>query len=350
MTANGRGNMRPSGRSPPFLAIGLFVALVILGFNYWSLSARNGEQANEIVLMESELRLVNAKKTSAEKRMEATSDKIEDLEKQLNEQKELLANKAAELANVEREKETFGNRVNELETELKTYRDEKLPKCEAEKQALTTQVDELKTNVEFHKNKPCEESACTEYVKSARDATLKDIFNVSGANPLIRLYNAKGNLGSYTDQIAKMAEQINQQQLAAGQNNQGQGQNDAPVNPANPVNQPEAPKPNQGNANIAQATGENDPSKQEDSNVKVDNEEEAKKDGAGAKGRTEGKEPGRGGIEGNYDGDKMPDEADEQYDEDEDVDDDTLRVNDKEDKEDNDYAGEHGNDKDDYNY
>jgi hypothetical protein len=56
-------------------------------------------------------------------------------------------------------------------------------------------------------------------------------------------------------------------------------------------------------------------------------------DGAGAKGRTEGKEPGRGGIEGNYDGDKMPDEADEQYDEDEDVDDETLRVNDKEDKE-----------------
>lgn len=126
MAANGRGNMRPAGRSPPFLAIGLFVALVILGFNYWSLSARNGEQANEIALMESELRLVNAKKTSAEKRGEAISDKITELEKQLNEQKEVIARNQAELANVEKEKQTFIERTNLLENEVKDIRDQQL--------------------------------------------------------------------------------------------------------------------------------------------------------------------------------------------------------------------------------
>lgn len=117
MAANPRGSMRPNGRSPPFLAIGLCVALVILGFNYWSLSARNGEQANEIALMESELRLVNAKKTSSEKRSEALADKVADLEKEMTSQKEVIANKMAEFQTEKQLKEECATRINVAEEE-----------------------------------------------------------------------------------------------------------------------------------------------------------------------------------------------------------------------------------------
>ena len=126
MAANGRGNLRTNGRSPPFLAIGLFVALVILGFNYWTLSAKNGEQSNEIALMESELRLVNAKKVSAEKRSEAVSDKVKDLTDQMKKQSEMIANNAAVLEDLKAQKAGMQSSLNELETSLAQYKEEHL--------------------------------------------------------------------------------------------------------------------------------------------------------------------------------------------------------------------------------
>lgn len=126
MAANGRGNGRPNGRSPPFLAIGLFVALVILGFNYWNLSAKNGEQANEIAMMESELRLVNARKVSAEKRSEAITDKVKDLEENIKQQKEMVSHNAAELADIKAEKDRMSIQVAELQQSLAQYKEEHL--------------------------------------------------------------------------------------------------------------------------------------------------------------------------------------------------------------------------------
>lgn len=126
MAANGRGTMRPTGRSPPFLAIGLCVALVILGFNYWNLSAKNGEQANELTLLESELRLVNAKKVSAEKRSEAITDKVKDLEDDISKQKEMIAHNAAELSEIKTEKSALDEEIAQLRTEVDSYKNEHL--------------------------------------------------------------------------------------------------------------------------------------------------------------------------------------------------------------------------------
>ena len=85
MTASTRGNMRPNGRSPPFLAIGLFIALCVMGFNYWSLSAKNAEQANEISILNSEK--LTARATS-EKRIDSLSTQITSMQRDLNTAKE----------------------------------------------------------------------------------------------------------------------------------------------------------------------------------------------------------------------------------------------------------------------
>ena len=85
MTASTRGTMRPNGRSPPFLAIGLFIALCVMGFNYWSLSAKNAEQANEISILNSEKL---AARSTAEKRIESLTGQVSSLQSNLNTAKE----------------------------------------------------------------------------------------------------------------------------------------------------------------------------------------------------------------------------------------------------------------------
>ena len=123
MAANNRGNMRPTSRSPPFLAIGLFVALVILGFNYWNLSVKNGEQFNEISVMERELKIVSAKKSAIEKRAEAIQDKVKYLEDELNKQKGYVAEKVNALAAAQNEREVVIQGKAELQGEYDTLRE-----------------------------------------------------------------------------------------------------------------------------------------------------------------------------------------------------------------------------------
>ena len=70
--------MRPNGRSPPFLAIGLFIALCVMGFNYWNLSAKNAEQANEISIINAEKLTA---RSAADKRIDSLSKQIESLQR-----------------------------------------------------------------------------------------------------------------------------------------------------------------------------------------------------------------------------------------------------------------------------
>ena len=90
MSANGRGTMRPQSRSPPFLVIGLLVALVILGANYWSLSSTNSSLSNEIGDLQDQVRQLSLKRISAEKKIDTISESY-------NKFKEGLAQKEAEL-------------------------------------------------------------------------------------------------------------------------------------------------------------------------------------------------------------------------------------------------------------
>ncbi|ESP05669.1 hypothetical protein LOTGIDRAFT_228149 [Lottia gigantea] len=69
-SSNGRGALRPSGRSPPFLLIGLSVALCIIGFNYWSVSSRNSELLTQITILKREVTNQATMKITAEKRLE----------------------------------------------------------------------------------------------------------------------------------------------------------------------------------------------------------------------------------------------------------------------------------------
>ena len=62
MTGNGRATMRPGGKSPPFLVIGLLVGLCIIGFNYYKVSSQNSGLFQEISLLGGQIKALKTEK------------------------------------------------------------------------------------------------------------------------------------------------------------------------------------------------------------------------------------------------------------------------------------------------
>ena len=65
MSGNGRGAQRPQSR-PPFLVIGLLVALGILGFNYWNLSSANVTLSATNIDLQDQIRILTSKRLNEE--------------------------------------------------------------------------------------------------------------------------------------------------------------------------------------------------------------------------------------------------------------------------------------------
>lgn len=72
MAGNGRGQMRAhvGNRSQSFIFIGLLVVIVILCFNYWNVSSKNGLLTKEITDLTDKIRQTAIRKISVEKRNE----------------------------------------------------------------------------------------------------------------------------------------------------------------------------------------------------------------------------------------------------------------------------------------
>ena len=86
--SNPRGLMRPHhSRSPPFLVIGLAVVVIILGFNYWSLSSRNSELGRDLQSFQDKFRITALKKMSTDRQNEQLLIKVRDLETSLEKAK-----------------------------------------------------------------------------------------------------------------------------------------------------------------------------------------------------------------------------------------------------------------------
>lgn len=117
MAANSstRGMMRPHhNRSPPFLVIGLAVVVIILGFNYWSLSSRNNDLAKELQDFQDKFRISALKKLSSERRSEQLVVKVQDLENIINK------NKAAEI----NEKQKLAKDISRRNADVATMQDQ----------------------------------------------------------------------------------------------------------------------------------------------------------------------------------------------------------------------------------
>ena len=83
MSGNGRGAQRPQSR-PPFLVIGLLVALGILGFNYWNLSSANVTLSATNIDLQDQIRILTSKRLNEEQSKKQVERKYGLLEQRIS--------------------------------------------------------------------------------------------------------------------------------------------------------------------------------------------------------------------------------------------------------------------------
>ncbi|XP_067666799.1 protein GOLM2-like isoform X5 [Haliotis asinina] len=258
MTANGRGTMRPQGRTPSFLLIGLLVVMCILGYSYWSVASTSSDQALQIVTLQDEVRMLSTRKMEADKQKEASVDRVGVLEKR---NAGLVAEMQEKLKAVESVKSELGRKEDELRN-ANTEVDNKgaaLTKCEQDFNGIKEELQKLKEETESLKGnmdkKPaqCDQNACEEPIKNI----LTVLVNSLGRQQIIATLQSNGidsnkfipaeagqNAGSNSNlQPFNQGGQspYNQGQNPAGQNPAGQLQVQNP--PQNPVDQKQPQNP-----------------------------------------------------------------------------------------------------------
>ncbi|XP_046366800.2 RNA polymerase II degradation factor 1-like isoform X5 [Haliotis rufescens] len=171
MTANGRGTMRPQGRAPPFLLIGLLVVMCILGYSYWSVASTSSDQASQIVTLQDEVRILSTRKMEADKRSESSNDKIGTLEKRntnlMSELQEKIKAMESVKSELSRKEEDLRNSNTELDNKA-----EGLTKCEQDSNGIKEELQKLKEETESLKGsmdkKPvqCDQNSCEEPIRN----------------------------------------------------------------------------------------------------------------------------------------------------------------------------------------
>ena len=121
---NGRVSFRAS-RGPSFLVVGLAVVSVILFYSYWSVSSKNSRLLKDVSILQDRLRVIAAKKVTADKRNSALANQIQ------QERNEYLRQSSADKKAREEEKTRLSRTAEDLSISVKT-KEEKLEKLEQE--------------------------------------------------------------------------------------------------------------------------------------------------------------------------------------------------------------------------
>lgn len=121
MSGNGRGNMRPTSRSPPFLVIGLLVAMCILAFNYWNLSSKNGDLSRQLETLQVDFRAVSDKHLTVEKRAADLASQLSESQTKQNQLQSSLAGKETKLSELNGEVETLRGQLQTATESLVSF-------------------------------------------------------------------------------------------------------------------------------------------------------------------------------------------------------------------------------------
>lgn len=148
-----RGQLRPhfSGRSPPFIICGLFIALIIISYCYWNLSFRFNILQKNMLVVEERLRTSANKNEILIKQNEGLNDKLHMNLEIINQNKNSVAKKEEELNQLSsqlRHKEEEINRLNSQIEALKTDADkckETLDSIKIELSTTKAKIKELET-------------------------------------------------------------------------------------------------------------------------------------------------------------------------------------------------------------
>ncbi|GAB1597249.1 hypothetical protein Ahia01_000001300 [Argonauta hians] len=204
---NVRGAMRPQGRSPSFFIVGLFLAVAILGFNYWSLSKRNHDLATQLLNMQDQLRLCISKRMNVERRGSNIVNELKKCETALDMDKNEVARKESELISLTEKLKNKEAQIGSDETKLKEMNDVRLAlkTCEENSNGITQELQKKKEELKSQQTSGVNAETCKvckgQWV-SDQKVFLNGIDKVLGPNALLQLKNAGVDIGNYAFEIS----------------------------------------------------------------------------------------------------------------------------------------------------
>ena len=203
MSGNGRGAQRPQSR-PPFLVIGLLVALGILGFNYWNLSSANVTLSATNIDLQDQIRILTSKRLNEEQSKKHVEKKYGLLEQRIaakdSEIKGLLDD--VEIKKVAQEKAEHV--VNECNTNLQA--------CETNISGMQQQLAAVNSQLEEFKKKQDQPQNCDSQCKEQTKKLYSAMFDKVGAQVMQHIINTGVDVGDdlkiQVQQAASNAKQI----------------------------------------------------------------------------------------------------------------------------------------------
>lgn len=208
--------MRPASRSPPFLLIGLLVALCILAFNYWNLSSKNGELSRQLESVQVDFRAVSDKHLTVEKRaadlaaqLSETSSRVTGLQKTCGAKDTTIQELIGQMEALKKDHETATKGLKECQTQLEALRQEK--------QNVDNALQQAKVELEVERQKAaptCDKNSCKDPIREVIAAVTKGV----GKSPIINaLKQANIDLSQVASDLLELKEG---EQLAGGQQEQ----------------------------------------------------------------------------------------------------------------------------------
>ncbi|KAK6188085.1 hypothetical protein SNE40_004345 [Patella caerulea] len=184
MAANGRGGMRPSGRSPPFLLIGLTVVLCIVGFNYWNVSSRNNQLSADLTALRDQMRSQTAMRINAEKRSENSASRIRDCEENKSKIKQMFDETKMSIKKSEDRLNTLESELQSASTDLKRCQDDKAA-CENDKIGINEQLHEVQESLTKKEKEVATQPKCGfEQCKAEIGNIVNILTNTIGKEPI----------------------------------------------------------------------------------------------------------------------------------------------------------------------
>ncbi|XP_069157882.1 ELKS/Rab6-interacting/CAST family member 1 isoform X6 [Procambarus clarkii] len=118
---------RGSGRTPPFILVGLVLIVLILGFNYWTLTSQNADLQQEVEKLQAEVKISAMKQEQSENKNAALQETVHEmdsisakLKKKLQEEGDILKTKDQDNQKKEYEITSLKNKIVKLQEHIDT--------------------------------------------------------------------------------------------------------------------------------------------------------------------------------------------------------------------------------------
>ncbi|KAK3875003.1 hypothetical protein Pcinc_015567 [Petrolisthes cinctipes] len=145
---------RGGGRTPPFILVGLIVFVLILGFNYWTISSQNGDLQRDLEKLQAEVKISAVKQDQSEKKNMALQETVHEMENISGKLKKKLQEEEDHLKTKDQDNQKKAYEISSLKTQIVR---------------LQEQVESLNQQVEEREVEIAKKKETNEHLVSQRD-------------------------------------------------------------------------------------------------------------------------------------------------------------------------------------